>query len=72
MEGGLRFLNGRITTAKSITINWKTRGHYIAYVRAYKDIEGIRQWSEWTRSIDAASSMVGGVAHPWIVYVAPF
>lgn len=72
MEGGTRFLSGRITTEKYITINWSTNGHYVAYVRQYNDIAGVRQWTPWIRSIDAASATVGGVAHPWIVYVAPF
>jgi hypothetical protein len=72
MENGLRYLSGRMTTEKKLVVNWATRGHYIVYVRQYNDIKGVRTWTPWIRSIDSESATVGGVPHPWIVYVAPF
>lgn len=71
LENSQRFLSGRVVFQNSIEITWKTPGHYIVYCRAFKDVGGVRQWSEWVNTLDPTVGLVNEHPRAWVLYVAP-
>jgi hypothetical protein len=65
MEGAKRFLSGMKVTESKLTVNWKTHGHYIVYVRCFKN--GV--YGEWANSLDPAVGTVDGKQQAWVLYV---
>ena len=57
MENGKTVYQARIVgTQREIT--WKTPGHYVAYVRWYKLVNGVNIFGEWKNSLEHESSLV--------------
>lgn len=56
-------------TEPTITIRWRTRGTYIAYVRAFKIIDGVKQFGEWKNTLDPTVGEVNGKPRAWVLYV---
>jgi hypothetical protein len=69
LENSQRFLSGKIVTASTHTILWKTHGHYIVYIRHFKLVNGVRNFGEWGNSLDPAIGVVDGKPKAWIIYV---
>lgn len=70
MENSTRLLAGKILTTNQHTITFKTHGTYIYYARGfYTDTSGIRQFTEWSNSLDARFAIVGDRARAWVIYV---
>ena len=73
MESGKTVYQNRIVNTY-LEITWKTVGHYVAYVRWYKLVDGVNIFSEWKNSLEPGSSLVldGGKWTPkaWVLIVA--
>jgi hypothetical protein len=69
MEGEKRFLAGKIVTIPEVSVVWRTHGHYVLYVRAFKDVGGVRNFGAWGHSLDPAVGIVKGAPRAWALYV---
>jgi hypothetical protein len=70
LEDGVRLLVGRMTTEPKLEITWRTRGHYIFYIRSYvTKADGSKEFGVWCNSLDPAVGIVNGQPKAWVVYV---
>ena len=65
LEDGRKFIVGTTTVLPKFTVNFKTHGHDILFVRFYKS--GV--WSQWYTSLDPAVGTVNGQPQAWVIYV---
>lgn len=68
LENGRAYARAVIAVNK-INIRFKTHGHYVLWVRAYKTVGGAKEWGPWANSLDPAFGMVSGEMSPWVAYV---
>lgn len=57
MENGKTVYQARVAGTQ-LGITWKTPGHYVAYIRWYKLIDGVNIFGEWKNSLEKNSSLV--------------
>lgn len=56
-------------TAPPFQILWKTPGHYIAYVRAFKGEGASKEYGEWRNTLDPTVGNVNGQPRAWVLLV---
>ena len=57
------------TAGPKLTINWRTTGHYVAYVRSFRTGAAGKEYSEWKNTLDPTVGIVNGQPKAWVVLV---
>lgn len=69
METGRKIAQGTAMT-NSVTVRFRTHGHYQLWARSYKIMDGgVKQYGIWCSSADPAFGTVNGSRRGWVVYV---
>lgn len=66
LEDGKTLATGK-TTLPSVPVNFRSHGHDLFWIRAFRMVDGIKQVGEWTNSLQIGT--VGGLPQPWVVFV---
>lgn len=69
MESSRIVYQTTVLGSSQFAILWKTPGHYVAYIRAFKGPVASREYGEWKNTLDPTVGSVNGQPRAWVLLV---